>query len=347
MNKKVITIVAAAHIACAGLLFKGCSNTTDPVGPTSGAALAPVTPVAPLPSVTPGPESTTIVDEGTGTVGDIPAPVADVVTPKTTYTVKKGDTLTSIGRQFGIGSAEIVAANHMTSPSALPVGMTLVIPGKGGSSAPAHIASADTGAETTAYKVAAGDSLARIAKRHSLTVSDLRSANPAIKGDTIRIGQTIQLPGKHTVKAPASTPTAPRKITKPVAKVPAGAGNYVVVSGDTPERIARKNGMTTAEFMALNPGLKARSLQIGQKVVVKGGAKAPAVPADPAKPADPTKPVDTAPAGGGLQPLPLDLATPVAPLTPVEPVAPAVEPATPAVEPMVPAVEPGIPTSGI
>lgn len=345
MNKKVITIVAAAHIACAGLLFKGCSNTTDPVGPTSGTALAPVTPVSPLPSATPAYESTTIVDEGTGIVGDIPVPVAEVATPKTTYTVKKGDTLTSIGRQFGIGSAEIVAANHMTSPSALAVGTTLVIPGKGGSSAPAHIASADVGAETTAYKVAAGDSLARIAKRHNLTVSDLRSVNPAIKGDMIRIGQTIQLPGKITVKTPASSP-APRKITKPVAKVPAGAGNYVVVSGDTPERIAKKNGMTTAEFMALNPGIKARSLQIGQKVVVKGGAKGPADPVDPARPADPIKPVDTVPVDGGLQPLPLDLTTPVAPLTPVEPVEPAA-PAAPAVEPVVPVVEPGVPTSGI
>jgi LysM repeat protein len=50
----------------------------------------------------------------------------------TTFTVKAGDTLTSIARFFGIAPGLIVSFNHLTNGDMLTVGQTLQIPPKAG-----------------------------------------------------------------------------------------------------------------------------------------------------------------------------------------------------------------------
>jgi LysM repeat protein len=49
----------------------------------------------------------------------------------TNYTVVKGDSTTSIARNFGLGWWEIAKANNLTKPYNLKVGQTLCIPPKG------------------------------------------------------------------------------------------------------------------------------------------------------------------------------------------------------------------------
>ena len=50
--------------------------------------------------------------------------------------------------------------------------------------------------ETTDYVVRPGDYLAKISKRYNIRLDAIRRVNPQLKGDTIRVGQTIKLPGK-------------------------------------------------------------------------------------------------------------------------------------------------------
>jgi LysM repeat protein len=57
--------------------------------------------------------------------------VSDVAPTKTTpgfYTVKKGDTLTSIARSFGISMQELSKANKITDPKKLQLGQVLKVP---------------------------------------------------------------------------------------------------------------------------------------------------------------------------------------------------------------------------
>ncbi len=49
------------------------------------------------------------------------------------------------------------------------------------------------------YKVRKGDTLSRIASRHGVTVNELRKAN-GLKGDNIREGQTLKIPAKKAAK---------------------------------------------------------------------------------------------------------------------------------------------------
>lgn len=68
--------------------------------------------------------------------------------------------------------------------------------------------SAATVGGARAVKVAAGDSLARIASRNGVSVSALKAAN-GLTSDNIRIGQVLSLPGAGTATAAAKAATDP------------------------------------------------------------------------------------------------------------------------------------------
>jgi len=102
------------------------------------------------------------------------------VTTSTTYTVRKGDTLTSIARKFNLKLTKLLFANKKTVVNAniIKVGQTLVVPK----------------ANYKYYTVVAGDTLFRIAYDNKTTVSKLLTLNPSIKDkNKIIVGQQIRL----------------------------------------------------------------------------------------------------------------------------------------------------------
>ena len=113
-------------------------------------------------------------------------PVAPVV-PEATgmeYTVVKGDTLAKIAKTNGVTLKALEAANPGVVPTKLKVGQKINLPA-GGAAAPAAAgtsAAADmTGGSTgggEAYTVKSGDTLAKIARNHGITLKSLRVANP-------------------------------------------------------------------------------------------------------------------------------------------------------------------------
>lgn len=51
-------------------------------------------------------------------------------------------------------------------------------------------------------------------------------------------------------------------------------GKYVVQAGDSPDKIARKYGLTVKQFLALNPGLRPKQIHAREEVII-GAAHAP------------------------------------------------------------------------
>ncbi len=156
--------------------------------------------------------------------------------------------------------------------------------------------------ETTDYIVQRGDYLAKISKKFNVTISSLRRVNPQLKGDTIRIGQKIKIPGKVDVgvqKVPAGafaeTPKAAPKAYKPYV---GATKDYTVKAGDTLGAIAYSNGVNIRQLKELN-ALSSNTIRVGQKLKVPAGkAKAPAVekkiepkPVEAKKPVEEPKPV--------------------------------------------------------
>lgn len=94
------------------------------------------------------------------------------------HVVKRGESLYSISRLYGVSANKIASDNELSDPGQLVVGQTLVI----------------LGGERK-HRVAQGESLYSIARTYGLNVKDLLDANPQITSPSkISIGQIINIP---------------------------------------------------------------------------------------------------------------------------------------------------------
>jgi LysM repeat protein len=155
-----------------------------------------------IPSATlPGTLPTAIIVSGT------PQPA-----PGQRYIVQSGDSPASIAEQFGITVEELMAANNITDPASLGVGVELVIPGSQGGTPPpaATTAPAPTEAPTAAppteepaetppsgqqtYIVQAGDIPETIAAQFGITADALMAANGITDPTSLQVGQELVIP---------------------------------------------------------------------------------------------------------------------------------------------------------
>ncbi|MGH3743565.1 MAG: LysM peptidoglycan-binding domain-containing protein [Mycobacteriales bacterium] len=93
------------------------------------------------------------------------------------------------------------------------------------------------------YVVRSGDTLWGLAHAHHTTVAAIQQQNH-LRGDLIRIGQTLEIPGLGTGTPAASSPGATRAVS--------GSSSYVVRPGDTLTAIARAHHTTLAAIASLN-----------------------------------------------------------------------------------------------
>ena len=98
------------------------------------------------------------------------------INPTITYTVKKGDSLYSIARQYNTSVSNIVSLNNLTSNS-LSIGQQLKIPSS----------SSNT---QTVYIVKKGDSLYSIARKFNTTVDSLKKKNN-LTSNSLSINQKL------------------------------------------------------------------------------------------------------------------------------------------------------------
>ncbi|MEN3942048.1 LysM peptidoglycan-binding domain-containing protein [Prosthecobacter sp. SYSU 5D2] len=111
-------------------------------------------------------------------------------------------------------------------------------------------------AEGKLYTVRPGDTLWRIADRHSTSINALKAAN-RISGETITIGQTLVIPGHGPVSAPPASGSSP-------------AGVHIVRPGDTFSEIAHANGISQDALARANPSAYPDRLLVGERLVIPG-----------------------------------------------------------------------------
>ena len=162
------------------------------------------------------------------------------------YTVKKGDSLWNIAREYETTVDAIIQLNNLGT-TALSVGQTLKIPNKTQSS--------------LTYTVQKGDSLWKIANNFGVSVDSIIQANN-LSGTNLSIGQQLIIPGTTTTPTTPTTPTPPEENTTQL---------YVVQSGDSLWSIARKFNTTVSEIRNAN-NLTTDVLQVGQLLRIPGSS---------------------------------------------------------------------------
>lgn len=161
----------------------------------------------------------------------------------TSYTVQKGDTLSSIARACGTTVAALKLANPKADPYIFE-GQMLVLPG----------AYWDNGNDTATYIVAFGDTLKSLAARFNTTMDAIAQLSGIANYNLIYEGQRIIVPTSMIVTPPPITP------------IPVD-GIYIVQKGDTLRKIATRIGVTVNDILAVNPQITNPSLIfVGQAI---------------------------------------------------------------------------------
>ena len=194
-----------------------------------------------------------------------PAPATENI-----YVVRKGDNLSTIAKKHRVRLSELMEINSLNRSSVIKVGQEIKIPASGEVSSmpeqkPAEHENAQVSSEAETYVVKSGDSLSRIAKRHSTTVRQLMSINN-LKNHNIKIGQKLIVP-KASAKKKASS--AQQSQNSAAAN---GEITYEIKSGDTLGVIARKHGTSVSAICKRNGISDPRKIRAGQKIIIASTA---------------------------------------------------------------------------
>ena len=152
---------------------------------------------------------------------------------RTTYTVRRGDTMGEIAERYGVRLSQLRAWNDLRS-SRLRVGHQLAMYG-----------AEEPAAQRLAYRVRPGDTLSEIAHRHGVSVRQLRAWNE-LRSSRIRPGQRLTL---HTGRGAMAA--------------------HEVQRGDSLDAIAHRYGVSVRQLKAWNE-LSSNIIHPGQRLKVGG-----------------------------------------------------------------------------
>lgn len=145
-----------------------------------------------------------------------------------TYTVRAGDTLSSIASRYGTTTNALARANGISNVNLIYVGQTLKVSG------------VTTTTTTGSYTVRYGDTLSAIASRYGTSISALASLNGISNPNWIYPGQVLKLSGGSSTRT------------------------YTVRSGDTLSGIASRLGTSWTALKAKNGLSNANLIYPGQ-----------------------------------------------------------------------------------
>ena len=156
----------------------------------------------------------------------LPSPETPTQDNTIIYTVKPGDTLSKIAREYGTTVNEIVSLNpSIKNPNLIYPGEQFTIKNNGNSNT----------SNTIIYTVVSGDTLSQIASKYNTTVSNLVAINNISNPNLIYPGEKITITSNTT------------NLGNECGKV-----LYTIKRGDTLSEIAQEYGTTVNEIATLN-----------------------------------------------------------------------------------------------
>ena len=183
-------------------------------------------------------------------------------TSATTYTVKSGDTLSSIASSHNTTTAALTSLNSLANPNLIYVGQVLKLANTTTASTSSTSSAASTSSSAMTYTVKSGDTLSSIASSYNTTTSTLTSLNNLSNPNLIYVGQVLKVAGSSTSVSTSTSSSSASQATT--------SGPYTVKAGDTLSSIAISYNTTTAALASANSISNANLIYVGQVLKVTG-----------------------------------------------------------------------------
>lgn len=200
-----------------------------------------------------------VIDPNSGNIESVRDDGDYIITEKVLWhKVKRGETLNSIGRRYGVTVSSLRSANGGISK--VKKGQTIKIVTTQRTRKPKED-TIETANEEVVMVVGTGDTT--VIMEENIVVAETGSDETA-QVTTVAVVEEKPLPAPESpVKKATQTANSNKKQSKS-----AGGSTVTVRKGDTLSSIARRNNTTIAKLKKLN-GLKNDKIQIGQKLKVK------------------------------------------------------------------------------
>lgn len=185
------------------------------------------------------------------------------------YLVRRGDTLGKIARRYDVTVNDLRSANGLRGDN-IQVGQQLRIPGVQPGTAPSSAPSPSAAPVSSpnsqpsvplsdlTYTVRSGDTLGAIARRHGVSVANLRAAN-GISGSTIYVGQKLALPQGATAPTELAAPSvSARPAPAPASVQPAAPAQPapIRIQPGTPARTVEDPELSALENLIPNEDIE-------------------------------------------------------------------------------------------
>ncbi len=183
-------------------------------------------------------------------------PGATVCASGRLYTVRRGDTFTSIAARLGVSAYQIAELNPYVDPTTLQVGQLICVPAPSGpvvtppsqpdgcgsctgsTGSTGSTGAATCPADSVTILMPMGWSYATLLTRYGISYNALAAANPGLNLDAIPAGQRVCIPPMGSRRLCAS-----------------GTRSHVIDQGETLTTLAQRFNTTVARLLRINADL--------------------------------------------------------------------------------------------
>ncbi len=180
---------------------------------------------------------------------------------KITHKVKSGETLAQLADEYGTTLDAIKKENKLKKMK-LKEGQVLKITSQIRSEKAdnAKLASNIKNKRKITHRVRSGENITTIASNYGVTPEQIKAWNPTqVNGTLIQAYTNLNIYPEKAVKGDAPQTSKSKRTSK----------TYVIKSGDTLEKIAKKFDIDVADLKKRNKNIKETSLQIGKKITIQ------------------------------------------------------------------------------
>lgn len=193
------------------------------------------------------------------------------------YTVRAGDSLTSVAATHGLTVGQLASYNNLANDAHILIGQRLwLVAGKVkrqpvSAQTPSRQSTSTANTNSATHKVSAGESLTAIARKYNISLHALAKENGLSVTDGVLIGQTLKFPSD--AKAESSTPSRLGNTKNNSTRTPANTNigiteNYTVRSGDSLTMLSNRFGVAIGDLATANGLASNANLRIGQTLKV-------------------------------------------------------------------------------